>query len=127
MWLVHPVRTSDNHKNQIHKSREQTLALTSVLFNTTLTTIIAATLMEGEGRLTSHGLPANLEFLLVGGGPAILCHLLGCFFLALHYAFTHTWRRMGDERGFGKYGFFSRISHQQNSVVAETPFWEQVA
>ena len=126
MWMVHPARTTNNHKDQVHKSREQTLALTSVLINTTITSIITATLMEGEGKLTSLGLSASLEFLLVGGGPAILTHLLGCLFLALYYSCSHTWREIGKEREEGRCRFLSRICNQQDPVVAENPSWEQV-
>ena len=119
MWMVHPARTMDNHKDQVHKSREQTVALTSVLVNTTITSIIAATLMEGEGKLTSLELSASLEFLVVGGIPAILCHLLGCFFLGLHYCCSHTWREIDKEREEGKYGFLFRIFNQKDPVKAE--------
>ena len=119
MWMVHPARTSYNHTDQVHKSREQSLALTSVLINTTLTSIIAATLMEGEGKLTSLGLSAGSEFLVVGGCPAILTHLLGCLFLALYYSCSHTWREIGKERETGRWGFLSRICNQLDPVVAE--------
>ena len=49
MWMVHPARSADNHKDQVHKSREQTVAFMSVLINTTLTSV----LVEGGGNLTS--------------------------------------------------------------------------
>ena len=127
MWMVNPARTINNHKNQVHKSREQTFALTSVLINTTITSIFTATLMEGEGKLTYLGLSASVEFLLVGGGPAILTHLLGCLFLALYYSCSHTWREIGKEREEGRCGFLSRICNQQDPVIAENPSLEQVA
>ena len=126
MWMVHPARTTNNHKDQVHKSREQTLALTSVLINTTVTSIIAAFLMEGDGKLTSLELPASVEFLVVGGVPSILSHLLGCLFLALYYSCSHTWREIGKEREEGRCGFLSRICNQQDPVIAENPSWEQV-
>ena len=126
MWMVHPARTTNNHKDQVHKSREQTLALTSVLINTTVTSIIAAFLMEGEGKLTSLGLSASVEFLVVGVAPSILSHLLGCLFLALYYSCSHTWREMGKEREEGRCGFLSRICNQQDPVIAENS-WGQVA
>ena len=119
MWMVHPARTTYNHMDQVHKSREQTLALTCALINTTVASIIAATLMEGEGQLTSLGLSASFEYLVVGGCPAILSHLLGCLFLALYYSCSHTWREMGQERETGRWGFFSRICNQLDPVVAE--------
>ena len=93
---------------------------------TTRTSIIAASLMEGDGKLTSLGLPASVEFLVVGGALSILSHLLGCLFLALYYSKSHTWREMGKEREVGKCGFISRICNQQDPVVAENPSWEQV-
>ena len=101
------------------ESREQTFALTIVFINTTLTSAIAATLMEGEGKLTNLDLPASLEFLVVGGGPAILCHLLGCIFMALYYSSVHAWREIGKEREEGRYGFLSRIRNQTDPVKAE--------
>ena len=128
MWMVHPARTMENHKVQVHKSREQTFALTSVLINTTITSIIAAILMDGKGNLTYLGLSASLEFLVLGGVPAILCHLLGCLFLALYYSCSHTWREIGKEREEGRCRgcsrckrcrFLSRICNQQDPVVAE--------
>ena len=125
MWMVHPARTIYNHKDQVHKSREQTLALTSVLVNTTITSSIAVTLMEGDGKLTNLGLSASLEFLVVGGGPAILCHLLGCLFLGLHYSFSHTWREIDQEREEGRCRFLSRICNQTDPVEAEYSSWEQ--
>ena len=82
--------------------------------------------MEGDGKLTSLGLPASVEFLVVGGALSILSHLLGCLFLALYYSKSHTWREMGKEREVGKCGFISRICNQQDPVVAENPSWEQV-
>jgi hypothetical protein len=126
MWMVHPARTIKNHKDQVHKSREQTLALTSVLINTTITSIIAAFLMEGDGKLTSLKLPASVEFLVVGGVPSILSHLLGCLFLALYYYCSHTWREMGKEREEGRCSFLSRAFNQQDPVIAENPSSEQV-
>merc|ERR1712018_920644 len=82
--------------------------------------------MEGEGKLTSLGLPASVEFLVVGGVPSILSHLLGCLFLALYYSSSHPWREMGKEREKSKCGFLSRICIQQDPVVAENPSLDQV-
>ena len=72
-------------------------------------------------------LSASVEFLVVGGAPSILSHLLGCLFLALYYSCSHTWREMGKEREEGRCGFLSRICSQQDPVVAENATWEQVA
>ena len=111
------------------ESREQTFALTIVFINTTLTSAIAATLMEGEGKLTNLDLPASLEFLVVGGGPAILCHLLGCLFLRFYYSSVHVWREMDKEREEGRCGFLSctRICNQKDPVKAEDLSKEQVS
>ena len=139
MWTVHPARTMDNHKDQVHKSREQTVALTSVLVNTTITSIIAATLMEGEGKLTSLELSASLEFLVVGGFPAILCHILGCLFLRLYYSSVHVWREMDKEREElpswtriwtrreKSFLSWTRICNQKDPVEAEDLSREQVS
>ena len=86
MWMVHPARSADNHKDQVHKSREQTVAFVSVLINTTVTSVLAALLMEGEGNLISFKLSASQEFLVIGGGPAVLSHILGGVFLLLYYS-----------------------------------------
>ena len=126
LWMVNPARTMENHKDQVHKSREQTLALLSMLINTTITSVVAATLMEGKGQLTNLNLTASLEFLVVGGGPAIFCHLLGSTFLVILYS-SSMWREMDKEEREGKCGFLSRICNQQDPVLAETPSWEEVA
>ena len=86
MWMVHPARSADNHKDQVHKSREQTVAFVSVLINTTVTSVLAALLMEGDGNLTSLKLSASQEFLVIGVGPAVLSHILGGVFLILYYS-----------------------------------------
>ena len=81
--------------------------------------------MKGKGQLTNLNLPASLEFLVVGGGPAIFCHILGSTFLVIFYS-SGMWREMDkEERETGRCGFLSRICNQQDPIVAEIPAWEE--
>ena len=87
MWMVHPARIANNYKDQMQKTGwVETVAFVSVLINTTVTSVLAALLMEGEGNLTSLKLSASQEFLVIGGGPAVLSHILGGVFLILYYS-----------------------------------------
>ena len=61
--ISNPARNADSHKDQGHKSREQTVAFVSVLINTTLTSVLAALLREGDGNLTTLKVSASQEFL----------------------------------------------------------------
>ena len=60
---------------------------------------VSAYVFDFAKEVTLVGLSVSVEFLVVGGSPAILTHLLGCLFLALYYSCSHTWREiMGKER-----------------------------
>ena len=69
--------------------------------------------------------------------PAIICHLISCFLLVLFYRRCHVWSEIGNSRDINNgrcrccngcfcWRLIGRICFQEDPVIGETPFWEQV-
>ena len=74
---------------------------------------------------------AAQEFLILGGAPSLLCHLISCLLLICYYRCSHTWRSLGTERDLKSCCWcpcpsVGRLCFRGNPVVGEIPFWEQV-
>ena len=87
LWIVSPARLTEE-RNEVHKGREQTgyLLLSGIVSTTTI--VITALLMVDSPAVLLSQSPlssASEEFLALGGGPAILCHLISCVLLAIYY------------------------------------------
>ena len=143
MWTILPARQEDG-QDQIHKSRQQMMYL--ILGGLNLATAITATvlLMPGAHRPVLTSLPpgplsflpiseAAQEFLILGGAPSLLCHLISCILLISYYRCSHTWRSIGTERDLKSCCWcpcpcpsIGRLCYQRNPILGEIPFWEQV-
>ena len=62
------------------------------------------------------------EFLMLFGGPALVCHLLGCGALLLYYKTTHPWRELGGERERHCCG---KVGAPGVPLHSERPYWEE--
>ena len=104
MWLVLPVRVN-GYLDEVHKSREHTMS-------SVLTGLITAGLMDSRGSWLTSKLSPGIEFLVVSGLPALLCHFLGCVFLVLFYCYAHTWRDLNKEKDAAQ-------------IQVEVPYWDE--
>ena len=156
IWHVLPMRLEDG-QNQMYKNKEHGLHLILVGLIMTGAVTATACLMTGQKVLTpklSSQLanqtsltpifellgdcvqdecflpisPAAQEFLIVGGLPALLCHLVSCLLLVMYYRCSHTWRKVSGGRDLNCCCCVTigRLCSQKNPVVGEIPFWEQV-
>ena len=112
MWLVLPVRVN-RHIDEVHKSKEQTMSLLLTGLITVVTAVVTAGLMDTRDSWLTGNLVPGIEFLVVSGVPALLCHFLGCIFLVLYYRCAHTWRELNKER-------------DADPILVEIPYWEKV-
>ena len=87
LWIVSPARLTEE-RNEVHKGREQTgYLLLSGIVSTTTIAITTLLMVDSPAVLLSQSplSSASEEFLALGGGPAILCHLISCLLLAIYY------------------------------------------
>ena len=146
MWTILPARLEDGH-DRIHKSRQQMMYLILGGLNLMGTIIATVLLMPGAEPGASPDIlltslprgPLSLlpisdaaqEFLVLGGAPSLLCHLISCLLLICYYRCSHTWRSLGTERDLKSCCWcpcpsVGRLCFRGNPVVGEIPFWEQV-
>ena len=127
-----PPRT-DEDQNQVHKGKEQLFLWSLMGVNITAATVATAFLMDPNGPRIQSFLPdlsPRQEFLLLGGAPALLCHLLSGVLLTIYYRCSHTWRNIGSHRDVKNClccSSIGRIWSQENPIVPEIPFWELVS
>ena len=116
-WVTVPLR----HKHaasQVRKSSEIQRSLVLAGFNIIHTWAMTATALSGK---QSPALTSATKFYLVLLLPAItalICHLLGCLFLHLHYKATHPWRELFA---------WQRKEGIKDGIVEEVPCWEKVS
>ena len=131
-WVTVPVR-EPRRQVQVHKAREQMMSMLLVIINLVLTAIFTActiepthpwfpSLAEKLGLSWCHSLVGGSEFLVLFGGPALVCHLLGCGALLLYYKTTHPWRELGGEREQHCCG---KIGAPGIPLHSERPYWEE--
>ena len=126
-----PPRT-DEDQNQVHKGKEQLFLWSLMGVNITTASVATAFLMDPNGPKIQGFLPdlsPRQEFLLLGGAPALLCHLLSGVLLTIYYRCSHTWRDIGSHRDVKCLccSSIGRICSQENPIVPEIPFWELVS
>ena len=129
MWLVTPARVNEG-RNEVHKSREQALYLLALGLNMVATITLTAFMMNGTAILTSLPFPsAAVEYLVIGGAPAISCHLLSCALLVFYYRCCHNWRGIGGHRDVTCCCCtpIGRLCSKEKPIPGEIPFWEQVS
>ena len=93
-----PVR-SNKVKDQVRRGTEIRWSMSLAGINILVTWAMTATLINPlENRslrfLKNTNLTPHSEFLLLGVLPSLLCHVVGCFFLLVHYKFLHPWRNI---------------------------------
>ena len=144
MWSIVPIRLEDG-RDEVQKGCEQARYLIIGGINLVLTLAVTVVMMSGPqilmplmpsvpGNFLSFLpiAPAAQEFLILGGAPSILCHLVSCGLLVIYYRCTHTWREVGGERDLKCccccccLSPIGRLCSQGNPVVGEVPIWEQV-
>ena len=130
-WIMTPPRT-DEDQNQVHKGKEQLFLWSLMGVNITAASVATAFLMDPNGPKIVSFLPdlsSRQEFLLLGGAPALLCHLLSGVLLTIYYRCSHTWRNIGSHRDVKCLccSSIGRIWSQENPIVPEIPFWELVS
>ena len=136
-WIMTPPRP-DEDQTQVHKGREQLFLWSLMGVNLTAATVATAFLMDPNGPTVLSLLPdltSRQEFLLFGGAPAILSHILSGVLLTIYYRCSHTWRNIGSQRDVKPCichkcfccPSIGRIWSQENPIVPEIPFWELVS
>ena len=132
-----PPRT-DEDQNQVHKGKEQLFLWSLMGVNITAASVATAFLMDPNGPRIQSFLPdlfPRQEFLLLGGAPALLSHLLSGVLLTIYYRCSHTWREIGSDINCRRCccccyccccPSIGRLCSQKNPITGEIPFWEKV-
>ena len=94
-WVTMPVR-SPMLKDQVRKGTEICWSMGLAGINILVIWAMTITLMEHRKPrfLPASNFNSNTEFLLVGVLPSLLCQVIGCVFLLVHYKKTHPWRNV---------------------------------
>ena len=113
-----PVRIG-NVKDQVHKGTEIRWSMGLAGINILVTWAMTATLMKNKSPrfLPAPDFNSNTEFFLLGVLPSLLCHVIGCASLLVHYKKTHPWRDVIARQ---------RREETRSGRMDEGSFWEEV-
>ena len=117
-WVTMPMRSTAKTQ-QVHRGKEICWSLMLAGINIISTWAVAASLMENKSPwfLPKTDFTSDNEFLLLAALPALVSHLIGCAFLALHYGCCHRWRKLYT---------WQKVEKSRKGLQEEIPSWEQV-
>ena len=118
-WVTMPVR-SNKVKDQVRKGTEICWSMILAGFNIFLTWAMTSTLMDKKNPrfLPASEFNSDIEFLLLGVLPSLLCHAIASVFLFLDYKLLHPWRKVYARQ---------REEETRSRIKEEVPFWEEVS